>query len=332
MKKLILIFILSLISCKTDKKRLTKIDLKPKVVEQKDTITLKYVTAKSGLVFRKKPRGKKLGKIPYETEVSVLKHTGDFQEIKTSEGILKGEWVEIKYDNKKGYVFDGYLTDNTTNNLNMDFEEAQKLLKNGVWVATEFKNILTRTNLYSDAGYYRYSPHNIIFYDDVKVAFWSENQMEVKKYKLDKKFRINSVRDYKIVALSDDSMTLSYHNMKFEYFKIDQVFDKDSDLFDQISKGTEITLKKWFSGDYIFKKDEDEIEITFDENSDIQFHAWYKDYKANILVDVIKINNDLYLINKFENNTYYLDKIKLFEDFNEPEAIPIGEKATLKRL
>ena len=69
-----------------------------------------YVNAMSGLVLRSQPnkKGIKIVKIPYDEKALILNTLGfsNFDKIENREG----NWVYVSYENKKGYVFDGYLT------------------------------------------------------------------------------------------------------------------------------------------------------------------------------------------------------------------------------
>ncbi len=74
----------------------------------------KYVTALNGLTVRDQPslKGKKITKIPYRSEVSILESTAKTLSVNDNGLKIKGKWVIIKNDsvsNSKSYVFDGYL-------------------------------------------------------------------------------------------------------------------------------------------------------------------------------------------------------------------------------
>ena len=68
-----------------------------------------YVTAKSGLNYRKEPNGKVLGKLHYGEKLLIIKHTNVFETIKDDNNSLKGEWLIAKQNNDSVYVFGGYL-------------------------------------------------------------------------------------------------------------------------------------------------------------------------------------------------------------------------------
>lgn len=71
-----------------------------------------FVDAKSGLNYRDTPKGKKIGKLPYKTEVKIVKHSGVYQWVKDEGLIFEGEWVGIQKDNRVVYVWDGFLSKN----------------------------------------------------------------------------------------------------------------------------------------------------------------------------------------------------------------------------
>ncbi|SNR14711.1 SH3 domain-containing protein [Tenacibaculum jejuense] len=77
------------------------------------------VTAENGLFLRQEPnsKGKKLGKLYFGAEVSIIKKTEYSQTITDGGQEIIGNWVKINFQNfptfisnaEYGYVFDGYL-------------------------------------------------------------------------------------------------------------------------------------------------------------------------------------------------------------------------------
>jgi len=72
-----------------------------------------FVLAENGLIVRENPdrKSKKLGKLPYGTEVLIIKETGIELEINDDGKTISGQWVEIQelVEELKGFVFSGYL-------------------------------------------------------------------------------------------------------------------------------------------------------------------------------------------------------------------------------
>jgi len=68
-----------------------------------------FVSAKSGLNYRKSPKGKILGKYPLNTKVTVVEYPKVLDEITDNGKIIKGEWVGIQYKMDTVYVFNGFL-------------------------------------------------------------------------------------------------------------------------------------------------------------------------------------------------------------------------------
>ena len=130
MNKLIYIFILIqlFISCKTEPKTDSIENIKIKQPEKEKEIEFKYVTAKSGLNYRIKPKGKILGKFEYGEKLEVIEHTNVWESIEDNENLIEGEWLGINFNNKTIYTFGGYLSNkkvykpiihkNPTKNLN----------------------------------------------------------------------------------------------------------------------------------------------------------------------------------------------------------------------
>ncbi len=83
----------------------------------------KFVTAKSGLNYRKQPKGEIIGKLEYGKKVVVTEHTNIVETINDNNDLKKGEWVGIIVDNKTVYIFDGYLSnDKDDDNANEDLK------------------------------------------------------------------------------------------------------------------------------------------------------------------------------------------------------------------
>ncbi|MCB1172494.1 MAG: SH3 domain-containing protein [Leptospiraceae bacterium] len=69
-----------------------------------------FVAANSGLVVRDAPntKGKKLGVLPFGSEVNVVKQAPD----QVSIGGKHGRWTQIDFEGTQGWVFGGFLTAN----------------------------------------------------------------------------------------------------------------------------------------------------------------------------------------------------------------------------
>ncbi|MCB1144339.1 MAG: SH3 domain-containing protein [Leptospiraceae bacterium] len=91
-------------------------------------IALKYVSSKDGLIFRSKPdkSSSKIDLIPFREEVMVISNTNK----KFTVGSVTGEWLEIVYKNKKGFVFDGFLEDYPPEEVEEDSKKCEIVLNN----------------------------------------------------------------------------------------------------------------------------------------------------------------------------------------------------------
>lgn len=80
---------------------------------------VKFVNAPNGLIIRNAPNkgALRIGKLNYGVSVNTIKETGIKISIKDNNEIVNGQWVEIHrpLENKKGFVFDGYLTTEVMN-------------------------------------------------------------------------------------------------------------------------------------------------------------------------------------------------------------------------
>ncbi|MFS4454827.1 SH3 domain-containing protein [Maribacter sp. 2304DJ31-5] len=105
-----------------------KISEKIILQNQSDTIAetqeseKKYVAAENGLTIRDKPSidAVKIGTLSFGTEISIVEKTDIQLKIEDEGKTINGQWVKIKTgDQKKGYIFDGFLTDEIRSNLFM---------------------------------------------------------------------------------------------------------------------------------------------------------------------------------------------------------------------
>ncbi len=73
-----------------------------------------YVSAKSGLNYRTKPKGEVLGKFPINTRLKILVHTNIFEEITDNNKPIKGEWLGVENLKDTVYVFSAFLSEAIT--------------------------------------------------------------------------------------------------------------------------------------------------------------------------------------------------------------------------
>lgn len=110
---IVLILILSF-SCRNSIKQSEN---QPKTEEKEpdfsNTKVLKtaYVTAKSGLLYRTEPQGAVIDKFPYGSALEIIEFTGNKMEVEDEGKTISGEWVGVRLDTRKVYVFDGFLGD-----------------------------------------------------------------------------------------------------------------------------------------------------------------------------------------------------------------------------
>jgi len=168
MKKIItLLFAITLITSCKDKKEAKLKDL-PIVSEIEDTKEpeeiIQVVTAKSGLRFRDKPKGKTISKFKYNARITIVEYTGITEKIKNGEEIITGEWVGVKHHENTVYVFDGFLSDPvekvidkaTINPIDMAILQAY-IIKPGSYHGDEIPDNMTTENwfgIFNDDGNY----------------------------------------------------------------------------------------------------------------------------------------------------------------------------------
>jgi hypothetical protein len=88
---------------------------------------LSFVAAPNGLNLRDQPSlsGKVISLVEFGTLVTIQQGTGQFITVKDDDKIVRGEWVKIHFrDQNKGYLrgflFDGFLTDDKSLVINYD--------------------------------------------------------------------------------------------------------------------------------------------------------------------------------------------------------------------
>ena len=83
--------------------------------ENKQNNESRFTTAKGGLRMRDKPNttGSKIGTIPEGTKVDLLEETGEAMTIAGT----TGKWSKVKWNDKTGWVFGGFLTEKSSEAL-----------------------------------------------------------------------------------------------------------------------------------------------------------------------------------------------------------------------
>lgn len=99
---------------------------------------IRFVNADNGLIVREKPStsSKRIGKLEYGTKVNILKETEIKLKIKDGNENISGKWVEIQEidGNKKGYVFNGFLTSNQlSKRIEIRFQDFSLLMELEIW-------------------------------------------------------------------------------------------------------------------------------------------------------------------------------------------------------
>ncbi|AIZ42463.1 SH3 domain-containing protein [Cellulophaga baltica] len=338
MKKILLILeILLLVACKG---KITKPENKSIIQSKNDSILLKkkvstqeeiyYVIAKTGLIYRDKPKGKRLGNFGFGSKLKILEKTGVFQEIKNDKKPLKGEWVKIANYNTVAYAFDGFLSNKEPEFQQLKFKSIQKYLYDKVWVPTEFSKKLNRTKSYSEATS-TLGPNNILFYDNNLVNTFDEGQMEENYFKLNEYCEITPYNSnetiFKILSIDDHQMLIkNSEGYTINYFNVERKMENDGS-YEVVRDGIEIVTRKWFAGTYKFtntKTNESYNRIFTENDSSLRIF-----YDENDSFESIKLD---YRIIKIVDNTYYLKEIYLDEENEEAPAEFSKETYTLTKI
>ncbi|WP_299899811.1 hypothetical protein [uncultured Aquimarina sp.] len=111
----ICILLFQLLSCKTDSNTSSNIKNESKTTADNSSVNnteIRYVIARSGLNYRKTPKGKILGKFEFGQKLQIVEHTNIFDEIVDENKHISGEWVGVQIEKESDvkYVFDGFIT------------------------------------------------------------------------------------------------------------------------------------------------------------------------------------------------------------------------------
>jgi len=338
MKRILLILnIFLLLSCK---RKVTESEYKRTIQSNNESATLEkdintqeeivYVIAKTGLIYRDKPKGKRLGNFGFGSKLKILEKTGVFQEIKNDGKPLKGEWVKIANNNTVVYVFDGFLSNKEPDFQQLNFENIQKYLYDKVWVPIEFLKKLDITKSYLEATS-TMGPNNILFYDNNLVNTFDEGQMEENYFKINEKCEIHPYNSnetiYKILSIDDRQMLIkNSEGYTISYFNVARKMENDGS-FEVVRDGIEIVTRKWFAGTYklMNTKTSESYSRTFTEN-DPSLRIFYDE---NDSFESIGLD---YRITKIVDNTYYLKYIYLDEENEEAPPKFSSEIYTLTKV
>ncbi len=299
MKKIILLLLIFTFACKENKRKNENIvkeeNQETKIVHPKE---IKYVNAKLGLIFRDKPKGKRLGKFEFNEELIITEHTNVFQEIKNENQVIKGEWVGTKIDNKKVYVFDGFLSQNK---VKVTPELIKYFMGENYWISENFKNILEKTKSYGKSFHYGSSLElKLLKTQNYDVGY--NTKFFLGGYLIDAQDDVI----YPIENIIDiNSKTLKFRD---NYNKKDYVF------FNNYDKSADDFYKKWFEGNYVFK----------DKNGTYKYNSNEIHYDFDLNIDYFIINKKRYRVDKVIENTFKLSEIEFTESEKEDEKWEYG--------
>ncbi len=303
MKKVILILVILTFACK-DKKS-NKAEIKTKVTQQTEEI--KYVTAKSGLIYRDKPKGKRLGKFEFNQKVIISEHTKVFQDIKNEGKTINGEWVGINLNNKIVYVFGGFLSDKKTK---ITPELIKRFMGNKIWFSVEFKTILETTKSLSKAYIESECFTDVVYSKEENMIFFDKQFME--PFPLEEPFKITDI--------NNETLIIKDKNKEYKFLK-SNVNIHPIYILGGGDTASYHFFKQWFKGSYIFKIDDKTKKYN---SKEIRYYIWDNN-------DIVKINKKTYKVDEVIDKTYYLSEIQPLNEEDAP-IIPTGKKATLTKI
>ncbi len=289
---------------------------------EKQAKEIKYVTAKSGLVYRDKPKGKKLGKFEFNEKVDIHEYTSIFQEIKDGKTVIKGEWVGITLGNKNVYVFDGFLSKTKTP---ITLADVKLFMGDVIWISEEFKTILKETKIFSKA-------YNCEFYSD--IAYYDEgtapqiigdrNFMEPYRSKIDHNLSGKDFYDgktLKITHINNKVLIIEKDSKKYHFTK-SSIKKHPSYIVGGVDTASFHFFINWF----------DNSSFVFNSSNGTKNYT-AQDVKYWLDGDIIEIRKKTYSIDNVEKDTYFLSEVKVvWEDEIDFSTSKTGNKATLKKI
>lgn len=204
-------------------------------------------------------------------------------------------------------------------------KEIKKKLLGGIWVTKAYDYLLNLSNslLFSQKNLQTYSD---IIFDGDSIMYCSYPFLE-EEHQL-KIFNDLSVRgtidstSFNILKLDNDTMVIrGKENKTFKYYKI-----KNDIKSLEVSKGSIVQEKKWFSGDYKLMVHDKVYNFKVDKSGKllgempfkkIKIYTWYEeeDKKEYEIISFWSENyEESYLVELATNNTFYLQKINKLED------------------
>lgn len=301
-------------------------DKKVEIQISKPAQEIRYITAKSGLIYRDKPKGKKLGKFEFNNQIAITEHTNIFQEIKNGSKNIKGEWVGTNIENTKVYVFNGFLSETKpkiTPEIIKYFMDNEML-----WLSKEFKTILEENKLIEDAYGNSEFYSDIVYaeFDKKPVLICNQNFMEPSILEIDFSLNSNTNNKIKIISINQNTLTLKKGNKDFTFFKSKTKINSEDGYWNgggptASGKYTSEWLDKNFKGNFIFKNENGSKKYN-SENISYYFESFSG--------DVVEINNRIYSIDKLIKKTYFLSEIE-YDEFDEIEMKKTGKTATLTK-
>jgi len=197
-----------------------------RVIQTNQNIEEKFVIAKSGLNYRKKPKGEVMGKFEYSEKLQIIEHSNVFERINDNDEIKKGEWLGVKVNNDTAYVFSAYLSDEKGDDLTAAPRKGETIEE-----AKKPQNIQNPIEILLPATYRDWEDSNPA---DILNESWVElNQKEDKYFIKEANYTIEIGEDEcsgsatkTILPKNNARLFIKHPNLKIgEIFSID--FDKD---------------------------------------------------------------------------------------------------------
>lgn len=174
---------------------------------------IKFVNAPSGLIVRNKPSksGKRIGKLENFSAIRIIKETGIKIDIQDDGKIIRGHWTQIEAlkDNLKGYIFDGFLT-NDVLNKGAEIENYYLTTIDSITQSKYWKNTVNQTESKPLFIYLRDKKHqDLLKFPIADLEFYEGTSLKSRK--------VTSLRNLNTVIIVESSYSACCSNTD-EYF------------------------------------------------------------------------------------------------------------------
>lgn len=330
MKKAItFIILIHFFSFKTDNRTNSntqnQVEVKQQIKKTDSNIEIKYVIAKSGLNYRKNPKGEIIGKLEYGEKVEVIEHSNIFENITDSHEIIIGEWLGIKINNDKVYIFGGYLSEDFDTNQLFEWNNEMCIylsvfdseMYNRNEIENCYKIIFEYHSLSNSPWVFKVSDIEKLNENDLKTEYLTKIDL-TRKLILPKKGKWQEYKEHIITELKESYKlySISYKAYMTKDFEVLNEFWESDTLLEEYSKGLQGTddqlLKAWEKLTANQAKKNSSPETVWARYRDMRNYDNWKEHAQIQIMTFGWRNAANKHINRFEGDKYHREFHSLF--------------------